>query len=333
VNVIIVLKNPFKYGIVILVIFFIAAMVLLEYNLRRQTYPPYEAEGNDGVSQVYLADQEKKEGYAHPETLISVHELNDLLELEDPQTFIIDTRGKNLKILRASYSSGHIPGAIPMLHSDYCHPAYPEQIGTPFQLQNLLGKSGVDNNSRIIIYGDDGLQTRMYWAIKMYGYDKTAILDGGLEKWREMGFEVSTKSFKYPSKSFAFDSANNRESLMLATQNEVEAAINDPGWVIVDVRSSEDYLSQHIPGSLNIDWLYILNIDMTFKPAPLLKDVFESKGITPDKSIIVYCDNGVKSSLVWFVLQELLGYPVVKNYDGSFNEWLDLEKPVEITST
>ena len=119
---------------------------------------------------------------------------------------------------------------------------------------------------------------------------------------------------------------------MLATHNEVEAAITNPDWIIVDVRSGEDYITRRIPGSVNMDWLNVLNTDMTFKPALTLRDITLSKGITPDKNIIVYCNDGVKSSLVWFVLHELLGYPVVKNYDGAFNQWLDLEKPVEITN-
>ncbi|MFA7466652.1 MAG: rhodanese-like domain-containing protein [Desulfotomaculaceae bacterium] len=308
-------------------IFFIAATILLESSLRRQVYPAVQTEEIDRISQAYLVDQEKKGGYAHPETLISTQELYDLLE--DPQTLIIDTRGKNLKIMRTSYSRGHIPGALPILHSDYCHPAYPGQIGTPVQIQNLLAKSGVDNNSRIILYGNDGLQARLYWAIKMYGYDNVAILDGGLEKWQEAELEVSTTTHKYPVKSFTFDTADNRESSMLATHNEVEAVLNNPAWLIVDVRSSDDYNTRHIPGSINMDWLNLIDTDMTFKPAPLLKNIVESKGITPDKGVIVYCADGVESSLLWFVLQELLGYPVVKNYDGSLNEWLSRGKPVK----
>jgi len=190
-------KKPFQYGMVALVMFFIAATILLEYSLRKQMHLPVEAGENNEVAQDYLTDREKKESYAHPETLVTAHELKDLLE--DPQTIIIDTRGKNLKILRASYSRGHIPGAVPVLHGEYCHPAYPGQIGTPVQVQNLLGKIGAGNGSRIILYGDDGLQTRLYWAIKMYGYDNAAILDGGLEKWQETGLEVSTKTKKYPA--------------------------------------------------------------------------------------------------------------------------------------
>ncbi len=323
-------KKPFQYGVVGLVVFFIAATLLLEYSLRGQMHLPVKTGDHTEATRDYLAGQEKKAGYAHPESLVTVHELNDLLA--DPQTFIIDARGKNLKIMRTVYSGGHIPGAVPVLLSDYCHPAYPGQIGTPVQLQNLLGKIGAGNNSRIILYGDDGLQARLYWAIKMYGYHNAAILDGGLEKWREAGFEISTATKKYPVKNFAFNPDNISESLLLATHAEVEAAVNNPGWVIVDVRSSEDYAARRIPGSINLDWLNVLHTDMTFKPALELRELALSKGITPDKGIIVYCDDGVKSALVWFVLQELLGYPVVKNYDGALNQWLELAKPVETTS-
>ena len=77
----------------------------------------------------------------------------------------------------------------------------------------------------------------------------------------------------------------------------------------------------HIPGAANIPWAQAVAEDGTFKPASELKALYEGKGITADKDVVVYCRIGERSSHTWFVLHELLGYPNVRNYDGSWTEW------------
>ena len=114
-------------------------------------------------------------------------------------------------------------------------------------------------------------------------------------------------------------------------------------WVIFDNSSHEPDLSPpeyptehaqrggHIPGAENIPWAQAVNDkDGTFKSADELKKLYESKGITQDKEIIAYCRIGERSSHTWFVLKYLLGYPNVKNYDGSWTEWGNMiANPIE----
>ncbi|WP_134216951.1 MULTISPECIES: sulfurtransferase [Pelotomaculum] len=269
---------------------------------------------------------EKIAGYAHPEALISAYALNEIISA--PDTLIIDTRGSTYRIYQNTYPKGHIPGATAILHSLYCHPNYPGRIAPPLQLQNTLGESGAGSNTKIILYGDQGLQTRLYWAIKMYGYDNVRILDGGLDNWQGSGYEISTTVSRPKRAVFEFDLTKLKADLMYATMRDVAAAAGNNNCVVIDARTSDEYAKGHIPGSVNIPWSSVFNKDMTFKPAPSLTSLFASKNVTQDKKIIVYCNNGVQCTMIWFTLSELLGYPDVKSYDGSFNEWQQNGKPV-----
>jgi thiosulfate/3-mercaptopyruvate sulfurtransferase len=116
---------------------------------------------------------------------------------------------------------------------------------------------------------------------------------------------------------------------------------------LVDVRSPKEYSGEllsmpnypqegatrggHIPGAASIPWALAVNeTDSTFKSADELKTLFEGKGIRPEGDIIAYCRIGERSSLTWFVLKYLLGYPKVRNYDGSWTEWGNLvDAPIE----
>ena len=120
-------------------------------------------------------------------------------------------------------------------------------------------------------------------------------------------------------------------------RDEVFADLGKAGVVLVDVRSPKEYSGEllapenlpqegaqrggHVPGAANIPWAQAVREDGTFKPAAELKDLYQSKGVTPDKAVIAYCRIGERSSHTWFVLQYLLGYPNVRNYDGSWTEW------------
>jgi len=314
--------------LIIILIVTIAGVSFLGGCNRKQTVytpAPVEQEKEDAAASLAAAD--KIAGYAHPEALISVYELNEIIF--DPSTLTFDTRGRTNNIYQKSYPIGHIPGAIPILYSHYYHPVYIGRIASPLQLQNVLGKSGVSNNTNIVLYGNDGLQARLYWALKMYGYDSVKILDGGLDKWKESGYDISTVKSKRSTSTFEFDLTKSTAESMLATLDEVEASIGSGSCVIVDARSKEEYIKEHIPGSVNVAWSLLFNKDMTFKTAPDLKQLFEDKIITKDKKVIVYANDGILSSLVWFALSELLGYPSAKNYDGSFNEWLQYQRQVE----
>ncbi len=318
----ITVKEIFTAALIILLI--TGTVVLGGCNRKKQSIviPPAEvvAEEKKEDPAARQAAAEKISGYAHPEALISVYELNE--KIFDPGTFILDTRGRSYLVFQSSYPQGHIPGAVPILHENYSHPSYFDRIATPLQLQNLLSGLGVNNDSAIVLYGNDGLQARLYWALKMYGYEDVQILDGGLDKWKEAGYEITPANSPRRPDIFEFDLLNSKTELMLTSMNEVKAAIGNDNYLIVDARYKDDYAYRRIPGSINFYYAELLNSDMTFKPAPELKTLAENKNIVKEKKIIVYCDSGVSSSLVWFALSELLGYPSVEIYDGALYEWV-----------
>lgn len=312
----------FTVGLIILFIFIIIGIGVLGGCNRKPTVvtTPTSVEEKKEDPAPRLAAVKKIAEYARPEALISVYELNQ--KIYDPGIFILDTRGRSFQVFQMSYPRGHIPGALPILHENYSHPTYFDRIAPPLQLQNLLEGLGVSNDSTIVLYGNDGLQARLYWALKMYGYDNVKILDGGLEKWKETGYDITAANSARRPETFEFDLSKSKTELMLASLNEVEAAVGSGNCIIVDTRRQDEYLYKHIPGSINFNSAELLNNDQTFKPFSELKALAEDKKIVKDKKIIVYSDSGVRSSLVWFALSELLGYPNVKNYDGAFYEWI-----------
>jgi thiosulfate/3-mercaptopyruvate sulfurtransferase len=125
----------------------------------------------------------------------------------------------------------------------------------------------------------------------------------------------------------------------------VQAALGKPGVALVDVRSPQEFTGEilappglpetcqrggHIPGAKNIPWGKACNDDGTFKSRDELTALYGGQGITPDKDVVAYCRIGERSSHTWFVLKYLLGFPKVKNYDGSWTEWGNLVgAPVE----
>ena len=131
--------------------------------------------------------------------------------------------------------------------------------------------------------------------------------------------------------------ANEADRRIRAFRDEVAAAIGRPDMGLVDVRSPGEFSGEllapanlpqegaqrggHVPGAQNIPWGAAVSEDGTFKPVEALKDLYASKGVTPDKSVIAYCRIGERSSHTWFVLKYLLGYEDVRNYDGSWTEW------------
>ncbi|MGH9913594.1 MAG: sulfurtransferase, partial [Nitrososphaeraceae archaeon] len=160
-------------------------------------------------------------------------------------------------------------------------------------------------------------------------------INGGRKKWLQEDRALTKDVPTYSKGNFA---ANEPDSNIRVFLDEVKRGVSAPGLKMVDVRSPKEFTGEilappeyptehaqrggHIPGAVNIPWAQAVNdSDGTFKTTDELKQLYESKGITPDKEIIAYCRIGERSSHTWFVLKYLLGYPKVKNYDGSWTEW------------
>lgn len=272
----------------------------------------------------------KIEQYNNPEAVITAGELNNLLR--EPNLFIFDARHTNAKALRAAAQEGFIPGSIAYLRSHYSDLSRWNRAAPAKHIQKYFSELGLDRYSRIVIYGSgNGLEGRLYWVLKMYGCDnQIQILDGGIEKWKDAGYQLSTEKRKRVEYKFEFNPAKADPGLTcdLKEINNVSQSAG-PDAVIIDARSKKEYAGGHIPSSVNVSLDEVLNPDKTFKPLNELGSVFGDRGITPEKNVYVYSNNGARSSLLWYVLHELMGYPSVKNYDSGLKEWNFRERPLE----
>lgn len=243
-----------------------------------------------------------------------------------------------------SYDSGHIPGATGWNWKKELQDQLRRTISSKEDFEALLSKSGISNDTAIILYGDNNnwFAAWAYWLLKYYGHEDVRILDGGRKKWEDENREFTTEETKVEPAEYTIGTLNEKYR---AFRDDVAKTLGSQAHGLVDVRSPDEFtgkilappgldeLSQragHIPGASNIPWSKAVNEDGTFKSKEELKALYEGQGITPDKEIISYCRIGERSAHSWFVLNELLEYPNVRNYDGSWTEWGNLiDAPIE----
>ncbi|GIV84638.1 MAG: sulfurtransferase [Candidatus Roseilinea sp.] len=267
--------------------------------------------------------------YAHPEALVSTDWLAE--HLNDPNVRIVESNEDPLL-----YDTGHIPGAIKIdWTTDLNDPLKRDYLDSA-RFAELMSSRGIANDSFVVFYGDKNnwWATYAFWVFQLFGHAKAAILNGGRKKWIDEGRPLTRDVPSYPRTDYKAPPRD--DSTIRAFRDEVLRHVQNKG-VLVDVRSPAEYTGErlhmpeypnegalrggHIPGAKNIPWAQAVREDGTFKSREELEALYSSKGITPDKDIIAYCRIGERSSHTWFVLTYLLGYPRVKNYDGSWTEW------------
>lgn len=237
------------------------------------------------------------------------------------------------------YDVGHVPGAIKLdWQNDLWHEVERDFI-TPDEVSALLGRLGISADDTIILYGDKSnwWAAYAYWFLSYSGVQNLKIMNGGRQKWTAEGRELTTDLPQYSETSYP---ALTRDDSLRAYRDEVKAhleGVQSGQNALVDVRSPDEFSGKvthmpnypqegvlrggHIPSARSIPWAKATNEDGTFKSADELKALYEGEGVTPDKDVIAYCRIAERSSHTWFVLRELLGYPKVRNYDGSWTEW------------
>src|SRR6185503_18169881 len=188
--------------------------------------------------------------------------------------------------------------------------------------ERLLAESGIGNDTTIVLYGDNNnwFACWAFWQLVMYGHRDVRLLDGGRKKWLAEGRPLTVEPTVVAAASYRAAEPDFSLRAFLPEVRERHAA---PGWALVDVRSPDEYSGKvlappglpetcqrggHVPGACSIPWG---------------KNCGEA-GVTRDKGVITYCRIGERSSLSWFALKYLLGYPQVVNYDGSWTEWGNL---------
>jgi thiosulfate/3-mercaptopyruvate sulfurtransferase len=279
--------------------------------------------------------------YAHPEVLVDTQWVEDHLKDFNARIAEVDYDPK------ANYQLGHVPGAVLFDWRQDINDPVSRNVLSKQAYEDLLQRAGVNNDTTLVLYGDfnNWFAAFAFWVFKYYGFKDVRIMNGGRKKWLEEDREVNKDIPNYPKGNLKATEPDKNIRVFL---DEVKQSLDAKDRIrMVDVRSPKEFTGEilappeyptehaqrggHIPGAENIPWAQAVNDkDGTFKSADELKKLYESKGITPDKEIIAYCRIGERSSHTWFVLKYLLGYPNVKNYDGSWTEWGNMiANPIE----
>ena len=273
-------------------------------------------------------------GYAHPEVLVDTAWTDQ--HKDDPNVRIAE-----VDVDTKAYQEGHIPGAVGWDWQTQLSDQIRRDLIPKADLEKLLGESGIDNKTTILLYGDNNnwFAAWAFWQLKVYGHKDVRIINGGRKKWLMEGRPITKEIPSIARKTYKATEPDNSLRAYLPDMLQVVGTKNN--WSLVDVRSGDEYSGKllsppglpetcqrggHIPGALNIPWGNNVNDDGTFASASDLMNLYRRVGITPDKHVVAYCRIGERSSLTWFVLKYLLGYDNVKNYDGSWTEWGNLVK-------
>ena len=270
-------------------------------------------------------------GYAKPDVLVGTDWVAE--HLNDANIRIVESNEDPLL-----YPSGHVPGAVQIdwaldlndqVRRDYLNK---EQFGA------LMAKNGIARETTVVFYGDKSnwWATYAFWIFQLFGHTNAKVMDGGRLKWEKEGRDLTREVKTYAATTY--NAPERDDSKIRAFRGQVQEH-QAAGRPMVDVRSPAEYSGEkthmpeypqegvlrggHIPGAQSVPWARAANPeDGTFKSSEELKAIYEGeKGLKSSDNIVAYCRIGERSSHTWFVLSYLLGYPTVRNYDGSWTEW------------
>jgi thiosulfate/3-mercaptopyruvate sulfurtransferase len=270
--------------------------------------------------------------YAHPEVLVETDWV--AAHLDDPSVRVVESDEDALL-----FESGHIPGAVKVdWFTNLQSPVVRDFITQP-NFEQLCSSLGISNDTTVVFYGDKNNWFACYafWLFEYYGHTLLRIMNGSRLKWTQENRPLTRAVPKYPHTDYH---AKPPTAEIRAFRNDVFRHI-EQHLPLVDVRSPQEFSGEllampnypqegamrggHIQGAVNIPWSQAIVTDQgIFRPPEELRQLYTGKGITPDKNIVAYCRIGERSSHTWFVLKYLLGYPNVRNYDGSWTEWGNL---------
>lgn len=275
--------------------------------------------------------------YAHPEVLVDTNWVDQ--HKNDPKVRVAEVDYDPT----ANYTLGHMPGSVLIDWKADINDPLTRNIITKQACESLLQRVGVNDDTTLVLYGDfnNWFAAFAFWVFKYYGYKDVRLMNGGRKKWLEEDKPV-TKDI--PSHAKGNFKASEPDSSIRVFLRYVRDTLGSK--ILVDVRGPKEFTGEilappeyptehaqrggHIPGAVNIPWAQAVNENGTFKSADELQKLYQSKGVAADKEVISYCRIGERSSHTWFVLKYLLGYPNVKNYDGSWTEWGNMiDNPIE----
>ncbi|MGI0079935.1 MAG: sulfurtransferase [Nitrososphaerales archaeon] len=291
------------------------------------------------ILDINLSTQVITKSYAHPEVIV------------DTDWVLNHHKDANVRVAEvdydptSNYTQGHVPGSVLFDWRKDINDPVRRDLLSHSQAEELLQRSGVSDSTTLVLYGDfnNWFAAFAFWVFKYYGVKDVRIMNGGRKKWIEEDRPLTKDVPAFPRGSAAVRGPDDN---IRAYLHDVKSVLGNTGYALVDVRGPKEFSGEilappeyptehaqrggHIPGAVNIPWGQALKEDGTFKSPEELSALYGGKGITPDKKVIAYCRIGERSSHTWFVLKYLLGYPDVRNYDGSWTEWGNMIKnPIE----
>lgn len=220
------------------------------------------------------------------------------------------------------YAKSHIKGAVNIPLSDIVtNQPYSNMLAPKSAIEEVLGKSGISNDTTIVIYDDANNMdsARFWWTLMIYGHKDIKVVSGGVkalkaEKLDMTADAASVKQVKYTAKDKNTD--------MLATIDDVKALVNEPkkDTILLDTRSKQEFEEGTIPGSLLIDYITNNYKDGTYKKAQDIKLMYHDNNITYDKTVVMYCKTSIRGAQTYLALYNA-GYRKLKLYDGAWVEW------------
>ncbi|MBS1269801.1 MAG: Thiosulfate sulfurtransferase [Gammaproteobacteria bacterium] len=264
--------------------------------------------------------------------IIEASELKPLLDRGD--VVIVDLGNPE------TYAQAHVPGALRMEYSKLVRgdrPA-PGHLPEPESFSRTLSEAGITPEHALVAYDDEGggKACRLIWNLHAAGHAQAGVLDGGIYAWTAENLSVSTESRSpeardYGTIEYTLDP--------VATRDEILERLGDPGLVLLDARTPEEYAGTkvravkggHIPGAVNLNWLDCIDRanDTRLFSDDILREMLTDRGVTENKDIVTYCHTHHRSTHTYVMLKHL-GFQSVKGYAGSWSEWgNDPETPVE----
>ncbi len=275
--------------------------------------------------------------YKYPEVLVSTdwvtQHANDL-----------KVRLVEVDVDTSAYQKGHIKNAAGWNWSTQLNDNVRRDIPDARQFEALCSSAGISNETTVVLYGDNNnwFAAFAFWQFKVYGHKDVRLMNGGRKKWELEGRPLTAEVPEFAPGRFK---AATPDKSVRARREDIFQILEEKKTSLVDVRSPDEFTGKviappgmsetaqrggHIPGAANIPWSKAVNDDGTFKSYDELVRLYESQGVRPDREAVAYCRIGERSSHSWFVLKYLLGFPKVRNYDGSWTEWGNLiDAPIE----
>ncbi|MEJ7801876.1 MAG: sulfurtransferase [Candidatus Limnocylindria bacterium] len=252
--------------------------------------------------------------------------------LDDPKVRFLE-----VDVDTDAYETGHLPGAGGINWRRQLTDRVMRDLATREDLQTLLRAAGIDDDTTIVLYGDNHnwFAAWAYWQLRYQGLENVKLLDGGRAKVEADGLPLTTDAPDHAPGSITLPNETREE--LRAYRQEVIDGIGSHDRDLVDVRSPEEFRGElsapahlpqeaaqrrgHIPGAVNVPWSTAVAEAGPFKPIEQLRELYAAKGVSGDDEVVAYCRIGERSSHTWFVLHELLGYHNGRNYDGSWTEY------------